>query len=99
MLDNLTSQDFVPYLNQQFRIHAGSALDAELIEVSAVESAERQGGASKRLAFSIVFRCSMDVVLEQRIYKIEHAAMGAMDVFLVPIGPDHVGMRYEALFG
>jgi hypothetical protein len=36
--------------------------------------------------------------LEQRIYAVHHPALGAFDLFLVPIGPDGEGMRYEAVF-
>jgi hypothetical protein len=28
----------------------------------------------------------------------EHAAIGTFELFLVPIGPDREGMRYEAIF-
>jgi hypothetical protein len=38
------------------------------------------------------------VPLPQRIYRIEHATLGAFDLFLVPIGPDAQGLRYQAVF-
>jgi hypothetical protein len=28
----------------------------------------------------------------------EHEEIGALDIFLVPIGPDEEGPRYEAIF-
>jgi hypothetical protein len=34
----------------------------------------------------------------QAIYAMRHPTLGALDVFLVPIGPDAVGMRYQAVF-
>jgi uncharacterized protein DUF6916 len=34
-----------------------------------------------------------------RIHRVEHEELGALDVFLVPIGPDQAGMCYEAVFG
>ena len=37
-------------------------------------------------------------MLPQAIYRLEHAALGAMDVFLVPIGRVADGIRYEAIF-
>jgi hypothetical protein len=36
--------------------------------------------------------------LPQRIYRVEHGELGAMEIFLVPIGPDEVAHRYEAVF-
>jgi hypothetical protein len=45
-----------------------------------------------------VFRGPQDVSLPQRIYRVEHAGIGAFEIFLVPIGPDEGGHRYEAVF-
>jgi hypothetical protein len=40
----------------------------------------------------------MEPILEQRTYEVEHQDMGLFALFLVPIGPDDEGMRYEAVF-
>jgi hypothetical protein len=45
-----------------------------------------------------VFRGPGDVLLPQRIYRMEHEEIGVFDLFLVPIGPDEIGLRYEAIF-
>jgi hypothetical protein len=37
-------------------------------------------------------------LLPQRIYRLEHDELGALDLFLVPIGRDDSGVRYEAVF-
>jgi hypothetical protein len=97
MLDKLTYEDFVPYLHQIFRIHAASLepIEAELIEVSEL------GGPAfeKRSPFSIVLRTEQkDQYLIQAIYRVENAELGTLDLFLVPLGPDKKGMRYEAVF-
>jgi hypothetical protein len=65
----------------------------ELIEVS-----EGAGAGLSRSPFSLVFRGGPSPPLPQRIYRVEHEALGALDIFLVPIGPDEVGQRYEAVF-
>ena len=36
--------------------------------------------------------------LPQRIYRLEHAELGGLDLFLVPIGRDASGITYEAVF-
>ena len=99
MLDKLQSSDFLPYLNQQFRVHLESdeALEAELIDVSELGS-ETTNEEGRRWPFSVVFRVVSDLVLSQKIYTIEHDTMGKLALFLVPIGPDKKGMRYEAVF-
>jgi hypothetical protein len=45
-----------------------------------------------------VFRGPAEVVLPQKIYPLEHEALGKLEIFLVPIGPDEAGMCYEAVF-
>lgn len=97
MLDKLSSADFSPHLNQTFRLHAGElTLEIELISV------EERGAAyspnAQRKPFSIIFRGPLEPILPQMIYKIEHSEMGALDLFVVPIGPDERGMRYQAVF-
>lgn len=101
MIEKLTGADFRPHLNQTFRIHRESSepLESKLIEVSDVGPGPREGDAgTRRRPFSILLRGPVEPVLRQAIYRIEHAEMGALDLFLVPIGPDNQGMRYEAVF-
>jgi hypothetical protein len=50
------------------------------------------------MQFSVVFRGLMAPVLPQGTYHFTHAELGELDLFLVPIGPDSEGMRYEAAF-
>ena len=71
----------------------------ELIEVTEPGSAPiADETAPKRRPFSIVLRGPMDALLPQNIYEVEHEEMGALSIFMVPIGPDREGMRYEAVF-
>jgi hypothetical protein len=100
MLDKLTSKDFKPYLNQIFYIHSESEtpLAVELIEVTELGDEPGPDDEHHRQAFSILFRGSKDDYLPQHIYQLRHEKMAALDVFLVPIGPDKEGMRYEATF-
>ncbi len=102
MLDKLTHTSFEPYLHHFFSIHVedGDPLNVELISVTEFS----EGGAltnaeGKRTPFSIIFRCaSPEPVLQQAIYTVEHPELGALGIFLVPIGPDEHGLCYEAVF-
>lgn len=51
-----------------------------------------------RAPFSLIFRSTTPVVLPQRIYRLKNASMGALDIFLVPIGRDVGGAVYQAVF-
>jgi hypothetical protein len=54
--------------------------------------------ASGHEAYSLVFRGAPDLLLDQHIYPLRNATLGDMELFLVPIGPDDKGMRFEAVF-
>ena len=66
-----------------------SPFDVELVEVT--EIPREPGG---RAPFSIVFRGGPRPPLPQRIYRVEHEQLGAIEIFLVPIASE----RYEAVF-
>lgn len=93
-LDSLTAEDFRPHLGTGFRL-ADESIEFELVELTPHGGSARPGS---RVAFSVVFRGPSQPVLEQRIRRLEHDRMGALELFLVPIGPDTTGMRYEAVF-
>jgi hypothetical protein len=90
-LDTLTAADFEPLRGERFTIAPDDApaFDAELVEVD--EIARGPGG---RAPFSLVFEGGPTPPLLQRIHRVEHERLGAIEIFLVPIGPD----RYEAVF-
>lgn len=95
-LENLSAASFEPHLGSRFGVATAplGRLQMELVAVSRAGPGPRPGGA-----FSLVFRGPREPVLPQRIYRFEHAALGALEIFIVPIGPDEQGMRYEAVFG
>jgi hypothetical protein len=95
VLDDFTVRTFSEHLGGAFRVYPEDSepFDVELISASGVGE-ESEGGRP----FSVVFRGSADVALPQRTYRMEHAGIGAFEIFLVPIGPDEKGPRYEAVF-
>jgi hypothetical protein len=101
-LETFTLATFAPRLGETFRIRADAQtlLDLVLVEATDLSGPAGAGGAERRprAPFSIVFRGPPAPLLPQRIYGLEHDRLGAFDLFLVPIGPDAQGMRYEAVF-
>jgi hypothetical protein len=85
---------FSGHVGTRFSMHYGDSQTAELelISVSDIGSSPRQ------IQFSLVFQGPADAPIAQSIYRIEHDALGALELFLVPIGKDHTGVRYEAIF-
>jgi hypothetical protein len=48
--------------------------------------------------FAVILIGPSQPVLSQGIYTLHHPIRGGMDLFVVPIGPDARGMRYEIVF-
>lgn len=98
MLENFTIKTFSEHLGTTFRIqHDDSGrVDVELISATGLGGSA--GEEMSRQPFSIVFRGPGDILLPQRIYRMEHDQIGSFELFIVPIGPDEEGFRYEAIF-
>ena len=93
-LDKLTKESFLPLLDGVFRLtDVEPPLELRLLEVDA-----RWGKGPHREPFSLTFLGPGDPVLPQRIYRLEHAELGSLEIFLVPVGRDARGTRYEAAF-
>ena len=97
MLESLDVTSFAGRIGDAFRIAIDDAnvLTTRLIEVTPAGAPALTHG---RMPFSVVFRSPPGAALPQRIYRLHHDELGALDLFLVPIGPDDDGMRYEAVF-
>jgi hypothetical protein len=90
-------EDFARHRHERFRVALeNDEVDVELIEATDLGPAAVVAG--RRRTFSLVFRGPRDPALPQKIHSLNHAALGVLQIFLVPIGPDGVGMRYEAIF-
>jgi hypothetical protein len=91
-----TLDDFAALLGERFDLQVDDAasLPVELVE------AQPLGGAAfgGRQAFSLLFNAPATPLLPQRIYRLAHARLPALDIFLVPVGADAAGGRYQAIF-
>ncbi|NOH01784.1 MAG: hypothetical protein HND47_07405 [Chloroflexi bacterium] len=102
-LDKLQSADFLPCINQTFRIqlNGSGSVDLELVNVTEADSMRRpeRAAPAARQPFSLHFLGPVSSqYLAQHIYRLEHAQLGAFDLFIVPLGPEAGRMRYEAIF-
>jgi hypothetical protein len=98
MLERLTAADFAAHLHETFTIQLVDGQPYPL-ELSAVEEHGQPYQPGERTPFSLLFHHPRtDAYLPQQIYRLEHPHMGAIEIFLVPLGPDAAGMRYEAVF-
>jgi hypothetical protein len=90
-LEALSADDFTALRGDRFQVAPDDAAPFEVELVEVTELAREPGG---RAPFSIVFQGGPSPPVPQRIYRVEHEQLGAIEIFLVPIAPD----RYEAIF-
>jgi hypothetical protein len=82
--------------NFVLRLPDGATQDLELVEI---RDFGRRATANGELSnYGLTFLARAQAPLPQAIYRLEHALLEPMDVFLVPIGRDAEGIRYEAIF-
>lgn len=92
----LTEKEFSKHVNTKFRAKGEQPMELELTEVKAYMGQSNEESEMER--FSAFFHGPADGYLPQGTYALEHEAMGAIDLFLVPIAKDERGLRYEAVF-
>jgi len=97
-LESLAAADFEPLLRQSFLLSRADR--PESLTLVEVEASRVVPPAGMRAAFSLVFEgeigCAM---LAQGNHVLRNAALGRLELFLVPIGPAASGaFRYEAIF-
>ena len=90
MLKDLHSDSFTPHLQTKFSLTDNIAL--ELVEVFVPPSTPRQE------RFSLFFIGPPEPLLQQGTYTLKQDVMGTVDLFIVPIGKDERGIKYEAVF-
>jgi hypothetical protein len=84
-------KDFAPHLHTRFGVAPLENYDLELTEIA--------DHSNDRLEqFSLIFTGVASRWLQQGSYKLTHSELGECELFLVPIGPDDSGMRYQAVF-
>ncbi len=98
-LDTITRETFLPQLGTSFTVHlsSGEAITLQLEELKPLG----HGVPGGRDPFALTFRhppLPRNAYLPQSIYPLHHDALGIVELFLVPLGPDAHGMRYEAIF-
>ena len=99
----LDAATFEPHAGTEFRVasHDVAAVldqDVALIRLVEVIRHPAQAGAPRADPFTLEFT-GLPPVLEQQIHALDHPILGALELFLVPVGLDPDGsVRYEAVF-
>jgi hypothetical protein len=97
-LDQLGADDFSPLVGDAFALDAGEhgRLQLELVEVK--PGPWPAGPTASRAPFSLTFRGPAEPVFAQQMLRLQHAGLGELAIFVVPLGRDDDGTTYEAVF-
>jgi uncharacterized protein DUF6916 len=97
MLESVSAKTFLAHRGTEFEVRD---LDEPVVlRLAEVRSLGHQPHAPRVDPFVLEFSGPSNPMLEQRIHRLGHPALGELDIFLVPIGPDPAGgLRYEAVF-
>lgn len=99
--DWLTYDDFAGREGEPFAASVGGQTVVPLVLVEATEGALPGGSGpegQQRRQFDLVFRGPAAPVHPQGTYLVTHADIGELELFLVPLGQDPDGVRYQAAF-
>jgi len=94
MSEDLNSRIFSEHLNSTFGLQVS---DSESLGLQLVEVTEQNAPPGTE-QFSVFFRGPQKDMISQGIHTLRHEQLGELQLFLVPLGPDAMGMRYEAVF-
>jgi hypothetical protein len=86
----LARDTFAGRIGERF---AATPADGEPVELVLARCDDASPG------FSLLFHAPDLRLVPQQTFRVEHAQLGDFPMFLVPLGPDEQGMRYEAVFG
>lgn len=89
-----TSEQFDQQKGSTFAVSFGpeTIVEMELVEVTQRKRDDRNN------IFSLLFVAPPDTPVSQDLFPVEHPVLGAMEVFLVPVGADDQGINFEAVF-
>jgi hypothetical protein len=93
-----TAEDFSQHVGTKFGVRVEAPRPLEL-ELTSVKTYDPLPADERRLErFSLYFLGPPDMMLQQGTYPLVHPSIGEHLLFIVPIGRDDEGFRYEVVF-
>lgn len=99
MSDRLDADAYRARIGETFRLGFQDGTTLAIVLVDVQDLGTRPTAAGPLNSYSLRFRSPGEKrFAPQGTYRVEHDGLGPQDIFLVPLGPDADGMRYEAVF-
>ena len=93
-----TEAEFSKHVNTKFRLLVEAPVPIELTLVSVTPRKIEANEPDGMERFSAMFMGPLEIFLPQQTYRVSHTEMGEFDIFLVPLGQEPEGFRYEAVY-
>lgn len=97
LISNITVNEFEKHLHQKIDIFFSETakLEAEILEITYL----MQNNLTDRQPFSVVFRTEQRTeYYQQGNFVMQIPCLPPFHIFLVPLGFDEKGMKYEAIY-
>jgi hypothetical protein len=95
MLEGINHQSFESIIGESVELGFGEiSFLAKVESVSLLQSSEK----ADRQPFSVVLQSQDSENHGQQTYQLSHPALGNLSLFMVPIGMNETGIRYEIIF-
>jgi hypothetical protein len=107
MTENSNKASFFRHLGERFsvRLDSSEQIEMVLIEVEGLSKPGKDPGSEpkdpdeiRKDPFTALFRGPHEPFLRQKIRELEHDQMGEIEIFMVPVGRDEMGLYYESVF-
>jgi len=98
MPEQVTIESFEPHVGSSFWAEFPNGAKVELRLTRAAKVMESEAARLERHPFSLFFDGPRSFLLRQHTYRLAHEQLGAMEIFLVPVGETRETYQYEAVF-
>jgi hypothetical protein len=88
----LNASIFREHLHTRFKVAGADSVELELVEVQ-----EHQVGP-KLECYSLLFQGPNSLRIPQGTHKLQHPALGEMEIFLTAVAGNQGGFTYESVF-
>jgi hypothetical protein len=96
-LEELKEEVFAQHLNTKFFVPLEERrVELELVKITGDKTSMDKIEGVER--FALYFLGPGDFYLPQRVYTLEHEALGTLEIFIVPVGARDKRYEYEAIF-
>ncbi|WP_374473862.1 hypothetical protein [Arenimonas sp.] len=95
-MELLRLDHFAGCVNETFRAALNDG-EIEFVLVEAAPMGAPRNGAGRE-PFSLLFRNTAPLLFPQQTYRMTHARVGSVDIFLVPVAREREGFLYQAVF-